>query len=93
MGVDGVHPHVLKECASKFAEPLSIIYTESIKSGLIPEKWKEANISPIFKKGSRVLRGNYRGISLTSVPGKLMEKPVKSIIVQHLIKNVLINEQ
>ena len=93
MGVDSVHPHVLKECANKFALPLSIIFTESIQSGYIPDKWKMANISPIFKKGSRVQRGNYRGISLTSVPCKLMEKSVKKIMVEHLIKNSLINEQ
>lgn len=93
MGVDCVHPHVLKECATKFALPLSIIFTESIKSGAIPDKWKEANISSIFKKGSRVQRGNYRGISLTSVSGKLMEKQVKRIMVEHLTRNSLINEQ
>ena len=93
MGVDCVHPHVLKECANVFAAPLSEIYIESMKTGIVPEKWKEANITPIFKKGSRVKKGNYRGISLTSVPGKIMEKLVKKVMLTHLTKYSLINEQ
>ena len=38
----------------------------------IPQDWKDANIVPIFKRGSRRECGNYRGISLLSVPGKIM---------------------
>ena len=64
-----------------------------MKTGIVPEKWKEANITPIFKKGSRVKKCNYRGISLTSVPGKIMEKLVKKVMLTHLTKYSLINEQ
>ena len=40
----------------------------------IPQNWKDANIVPIFKKGSRKECGNYRGISLLSVAGKILAR-------------------
>ena len=93
MGVDCVHPHILKECAIKFVDPLSKIFLKSIKTGVLPDVWKDANICPIYKKGSRVERGNYRGLSLTLVPGKLMEKLIKKIMMTHLTQYSIINEQ
>ena len=58
-GIDGINPWVLKNCAASFAVPLEIIFRKSIDTGKIPSIWKRANISPIFKKGSRLLPSNY----------------------------------
>ena len=83
-GPDGVHPVVLKNCASSLSRPLTIIFTESLKTGSVPRDWKRANVTPIFKKGSRVDPLNYRPISLTSVPCKIMEKIVRKHLMCHL---------
>ena len=39
----------------------------SINEGTLTRDWKDGNIAPIFKKGSRTYPANYRPISLTSV--------------------------
>ena len=51
-GVDEVNPHVLKSCASGFARPLSLIFIKSINEGYVPKKWRDANVTPIFKKAA-----------------------------------------
>jgi hypothetical protein len=48
----------------------------------MPEDWKLANVSPIFKKGDKSKPANYRPVSLTSVCCKVIEH----IIHSHLMK-------
>ena len=49
-GVDGIHPHILKELSDSIIYPLSLIFQDCIKSGIIPQQWKDAIIAPIIKK-------------------------------------------
>ena len=49
-GNDGVNRFLLQNCASSFAHSLESIFKNSITSGKLPQAWKEANVSPIFKK-------------------------------------------
>ncbi|CAM4601780.1 unnamed protein product [Lepidochelys olivacea] len=81
MGLDALHPRVLKELADVIAEPLAIIFENSWRSGEVPDDWKKANVVPIFKKGKKEDPGNDRPVSLTSVPGKIMEQ---ESILKHL---------
>jgi len=73
-GPDNIHPRVLKECADELVSPLYTLFRASLSAGELPQVWKVATISPIFKKGSRSDVSNYRPISLTSVCCKTMEK-------------------
>ncbi|CAF0763003.1 unnamed protein product [Brachionus calyciflorus] len=61
------------------------------RNGSVPNQFKEANITPIFKKDSKKLASNYRPVSLTSIPCKIMEKLIKKPIMEHLIVNKLIS--
>ncbi|KAJ7405463.1 hypothetical protein BTVI_69085 [Pitangus sulphuratus] len=81
---DGIHPGVMRELAEEFIKSLSIIYQQSWLSGEVPDDWKLVNITPIHKKGQKEDPGNYRPVSLTSVPGKVMEQITLSAITQHL---------
>ena len=47
------------------------------------------NVTAIFKKGEKSKADNYHPISITSVPGKLMENLVRNAIVEHLTTNNL----
>ena len=57
----------------------------------MPADWKCGNITPIFKKGPKSNPGNYRPVSLTSIPCKLLESIIKDKVTQHLYDNCLIN--
>ena len=91
-GPDGIRPGVLKELVEEVAAPLSHIFTKSMESGTVPADWKEANVTPIFKKGQKSSPANYRPVSLTSVPGKVMERIIKTSIMSHLKRNNLIRK-
>jgi len=84
MGPNGMHPRVLKELADVIAEPLSIIFESSWRTGEVPEDWRKASVTPIFKKGKKEDPGNYRPVSLSSIPGKMMEQLILEVIIKQV---------
>jgi len=87
MGPDGIHPRVLKELVEELAKPLSIIYQQSWLTGEVPDDWRIASVTPICKKGWKEDPGNYRPVSLTSVPGKIMAWFILSMLTGHVKDN------
>lgn len=69
------------------AGPLSTIYQRSWDSEEVSTVWKLANITPVYKKALRKDPGNYRPVSLTSVPGKVMEKIMLCVTEKYLKDN------
>ena len=67
------------------------MFNLSLEEGIVPSEWKEANITLLFKKGSRNKPENYRPVSLTSVLCKLLETLIRDHMVEFLVKHKLIN--
>jgi len=84
MGPDRMHSRVLRELADVIAEPPSIIFERSWRTGEVPEDWRKANVTPVSKKGKKEDPGNYKLVSLTSTPGKMMEQLILEVIIKQL---------
>ena len=52
-GVDGIPPKLVMEPVEQISIPLARVFNLSLKEGVVPFEWKEVNIIPLFKKGSR----------------------------------------
>ena len=85
-GPDQVSPKLLKETGKQISPALTLVFQASINQGKVPEEWKSANITQLFKKGDRSAPVNYRPVSLTSVCSKVMEHIIHSHIIKHMDK-------
>ena len=53
-GVDGIPPKLLMETVEQISIPLARVFNLSLKEGVVPFEWKEANIIQLFKRGSKI---------------------------------------
>ncbi|KAK4816776.1 hypothetical protein QYF61_022888 [Mycteria americana] len=72
-----------RSCFDVIARPCLVIFDRSWQLGEMPEDWRKANGTLIFKKGKED-PGNYRPVSLTSIPGKVMEQLILDSISRHM---------
>ena len=71
-GICGIPPELLKYGGADMIREMTKMFNVFLEEERVPDEWKKAIIIPLFKnKGSKLDCGNYRGISLISVPSKL----------------------
>ncbi len=92
-GPDSLHPRLLKELAKELKAPLTTLFRRSLEDAELPDIWKRAKITAIFKKGDRKHPGNYRPVSLTSVICKVFEKLIREHVLLHLKRNGLLTNK
>ncbi|MDD9361971.1 MAG: reverse transcriptase family protein, partial [Anaplasma sp.] len=66
---------------------MCLLFSQSLTTGIIPEDWKMGKVVPIYKSGNKDSPLNYRPISLTSVPCKIMEHVIYSQVINFLDSN------
>ena len=88
-GPDAIHPKVLHEVTSAIMLPLANIFATSIQTKTLPDEWKHAQVSAIFKKGKKTLPNNYRPVSLTCIVCKILESIIRDHIITHMTENNL----
>ena len=76
-GPDGIPAILLKASADELAYPLQSLWNESHQTGIVPDYYKMAYVTPIYKKGSKALASNYRPVSLTSHVVKVYERFIR----------------
>ena len=89
-GPDELSARMLSLCDEYIVLPLRLIFSNILSTGVYPDIWKQANVTPVHKKGSKQLVSNYRPISLLPICGKLFERIVFKYTYNHLISNNLI---
>jgi len=72
-GPDEIPCRIVKEFAYELAEPVTTIFNNSLRSGIVPAAWKESNIVPIVKVNPPKDEGDTRPISLTPCLSKVLE--------------------
>ena len=77
--------------ASIVSPSLTVIFAKSIETGIFPDKWKLATVTPIFKKGKRDDPNNYRPISVIPTVAKIFEKSICDQISEYLNANNLLS--
>ena len=93
-GTDNLLPRLLANIQNEISYPLRFLFNKSMIEGAVPEDWKHANVTPIFKKGSKGVPENYRPVSLTSQCCKLLEAIIRDNMIEYLEKyNVITDSQ
>ena len=92
-GLDGVPNMALKMGRETISKPLCHIINASITNNEVPQKYKEAKLVPLWKKGDDTKACNYRPISLLQKVSLCLENVIHSQLTQHLIRNNLIHQE
>ena len=83
-GLERISARLIRECADLICVPICDIFNQSISQGKLPEDWKSAGVTPLFKQGDREDVNNYRPISVNPVVVKVFERIVYEQLYAYL---------
>ena len=89
-GPDGVSSQMIRGTVDSITPTITAIFNQSLKEMKVPDDWKIANVTPVFKAGDPSLATNYRPISLLSLISKVLERIVHSKVSNYLKVNRLL---
>jgi len=90
IGPYAMHPKVIRELADVIARPLPIIFDQSRQPVEVSKDCRKGDITPIFKKSKKEDAGNYRLVSLTLIPRKVIEQLILETISRHMMDKKVI---
>ncbi|VVC45475.1 Reverse transcriptase domain, partial [Cinara cedri] len=91
-GPDGISARFLKECSFILSPIITFLFNKSLKTDIFPNIWKFSFVSPIYKKGNKLLVTNYRPIFKISILPKIFSKLVNKQLFP-LCERLFSNEQ
>lgn len=88
-GSDGLPGELFRYGGCEIRSELWNLICRAWRDGVIPTEWKDANMISIYKKGDRSECGNYRGISLLSIAGKVLARVILNRLTQHVTDSII----
>lgn len=92
-GPDGISAVMLRRCAVSISGHLTALFNHSFSSGAVPSSWKVSRVTPIPKSDDSSLVSNYRPISLLSMVGKVQERLVHEVLMEHLLERGVLSDR
>ena len=93
-GHDLIRPQLIKDNFVSLVSPITHIVNLSIAQGIVPEQFKIAQVTPVFKTGRTECINNYRPISVLSALSKILEKVVHKRMMSFFnMHSILSNNQ
>ena len=90
-GVSAIPTKVLRHCSAELAPPIHEIFQQIRRLAQIPDEWKSAIVTPLFKKkGDQSDCNNYRSISVLPATAKVFEKLICNRLLAHFSSNNLL---
>ena len=91
--VDAFSAGIIKDNAHTLAEPIKILFNQSIETATFPNILKQATVTPIHKKNSQTDLSNYRPISVLNIFSKIYEKLMKGTLNNYLTTHQIIDKK
>ena len=93
-GIEYLPSFILKDVFEILTDQLVFLFNKSVQTGIFPDSWATATITPIPKNGNKHCMNNWRPISIIPLIGKLLEKLCNSVLIDHLeMHDILCDEQ
>ena len=91
-GPDGIPSRLLKELAPEISSSITCIFNKSLYEGSFPSKWKDCNLTPVFKADQKDIVSNYHGIALLWILSKVLERHVHTRLYHHVSDFLNVNQ-
>ena len=93
-GIDEIPAKLLKIAGVYISSSLAHICNVSLKKGKVPDEWKAAKVTPIYKGGDKGDLNNFRPISVLPIISKILERSVHNQLYAYVQdRNILSSEQ
>ena len=92
-GIDGIPGEIFKFGGNQATKMLTKLIQQIWKQGKVPQDFKDANITKLFKKGKRSICDNYRGISLLVIAGKILARVILNRLNESLLDSICSESQ
>ena len=86
-GSDSISPKFLKLGGNDISKAICHLVNQTIANSKFPDACKEANVTPIYKKGDHLMKNNYRPVSVLPTTSKLIEASM-NVQIQSFISQI-----